>query len=67
MGIEPDRETVSAVHEQFDLENWKVFQGSSEEATFADGHFDAIAMNDVIEHGVSSHSEARWQTYSSHT
>ncbi len=46
-GIEPDGEAVSVACEKFGLE---VFQGSLEKARFADGHFDAITMNHVIEH-----------------
>lgn len=46
-GIEPDGEAVSVACEKFGLE---VFQGSLEKARFANGHFDAITMNNVIEH-----------------
>ena len=46
-GIEPDGEAVSVAREKFDLD---VLLGSLVEARFADGHFDAITMNHVIEH-----------------
>lgn len=46
-GIEPDGEAVSIAREKFGLD---VFQGSLEDAMFADEHFDAITINHVIEH-----------------
>ena len=46
-GVEPDGDAVTVTREKFDLE---VFQGSQEEAKFADGYFDAITRNHVIEH-----------------
>lgn len=46
-GVEPDNKAVLAAHEAYGI---KIFNGFVEEVGFPDEHFDAITMNNVIEH-----------------